>query len=226
MKTQAHVNVRAGVLSRRDCHVVTSPLLGRQNSLRCWPFLLPITITPAFAKPAIDETWTATLTTETIGEERMRGRIPAHMLIMSSIGMNFVTVRGGKDDKTRDFSVYEKFIRDASQFVDNALRSPCETTEHVNFPFDDDEKLTRNVSPSVDSAPKSAYESTDHVVLLPDVNGTTFDIYHQWLLNGRLHSRLRPLEVAEVQRMFAPQPGCAIPSIEVFGPLTELSSKQ
>jgi hypothetical protein len=52
------------------------------------------------------------------------------------------------------------------------------------------EKLIRNSSAFMDAALKEPWkESASRVVCLPDFRNETFDIYHLWLLSGRLHSR-------------------------------------
>jgi hypothetical protein len=52
------------------------------------------------------------------------------------------------------------------------------------------EKLIRNSSAFMDAALKEPWkESASRVVCLPDFRNETFDIYHLWLLSGKLHSR-------------------------------------
>jgi hypothetical protein len=82
----------------------------------------------------------------------------------------------GRDDKTRDFAVYKKLIRESSEFVDNALESPHGSTDRIVLDSEDDGERIGSTSPTIDNALKSTAESTDRVVLLPDIDGTTFDI--------------------------------------------------
>jgi hypothetical protein len=67
------------------------------------------------------------------------------------------------------------------------IRAGCSDQMRDFFVY---EKLIRNSSVFMDNALKEPWkESTERTVCLPDFGSDTFDIYHIWLLTGKIHSR-------------------------------------
>jgi len=85
------------------------------------------------------------------------------------------------------------------------------------------ETLIRKSSTFVDNALKGSWrESTDRVVTLPEFDCMYFGIYHQWLLTGKLHSKMDPKVLDESYRRYKEMNSDAIFNPEEYALLNEL----
>lgn len=89
-----------------------------------------------------------------------------HTLTLPRFGDQTIIVRVGTLF-THNFVVYEELIRNASPFIENALKR-------------------------VEEEQIEEFELAERIVRLPGIRTDTFDVYHVWLLTGILHSKEEP----------------------------------